>query len=212
VATFGELKAKVADDMLVGAATGAQQIEDAVLAAIKKYESRRFWFTESRTVVFNTVVGQSDYSDIDGWGRIISADYLDVSVGCDGCRFDYETPAYVDWLLSVTSTPTGKPSMWTTFGGILRLYPKPDILYPIRVTGHITFPVLEDDDDENVWTDRDQGFELIRHQARWDLANNTTHDDAMAARAKMAAEEALDDLIAETGRRSARGFVVPVNF
>jgi hypothetical protein len=209
--TFGGLKAKVRDDLLLGPSVRLDQVQDAVLTAIAEYEGRRFWFNEQRTVVFNTVVGQSDYLGDDDWGRIISADYLRIVVNCDGHRIDYETPAYVDERLAFASHQAGsQPAMWTTFGGTLRLYPVPDQVYPVRVTGHITYPVLEADEDTNVWTN--EAFELIRARAKWDLSNNVTHDQNIAQMAGMAEQRALDRLVDETGRRTSRGYIVPVDF
>ena len=146
MATFGALKAKITDDLLVGAAVGQAQIADAVLAAIDAYEARRFWFNESRTVAFNTIIGEFRLRGPDMWGRIITADWLTTTVDCDEHPMYYQTPSQVDYLLHKTHGATNaQPYIWTTYGGVLRVYPRPNIIYPIRVNGLITWPTLVND-------------------------------------------------------------------
>ena len=139
MATLGAMKARIArettrDDLLDNGA-----IAEEITSAINFYRAERFWFNEKRTqLVFNTVVGQTDYgaataADI---AHILRIDYVTASWPGDGAiTVGYCSPLDMEILLSNPPLSAARPYRYSYYEQTLRLYPEPDRIYPVRVAG-----------------------------------------------------------------------------
>lgn len=182
-----------------------------IIAAINFYRSRRFWFTEKDTVVlFNTVVGQSDYAAAAQANipNLISID--SISIFHDG-----ETTALrmIDQLkmeawLNDTGALRGDPSFYSYYGQRLRLYAIPDAVSPVRIAGVIRVAApASDTEPDNPWmTDAE---ELIRMRASGKIYANLMRDPQQAQVARAQEEEALGALMAETSSRMQVNSLIP---
>jgi hypothetical protein len=63
MSTYGEMQTTIADEL--DRSDLASQIQKAIKTAIKKYQRKRFFFNEARSLTFNTVDGQEFYTAAD---------------------------------------------------------------------------------------------------------------------------------------------------
>ena len=63
MSTFGNMMDRIADELDRTDLTS--QIQKAIQTAIDRYERKRFWFNEARSITFNTVDGQEFYTSSD---------------------------------------------------------------------------------------------------------------------------------------------------
>ncbi len=206
--TFAIIKGRIADDIARTDLTN--QISEAVLSAIDHYESERFYFNESRSAVtFSTVVGQIDYANA-------ASSYLQGLVRVDALFLEETnvTPyplsryAFSDFEM-LGPTTSGKPTAFTHRDSI-RLWPKPDAVYPMRVHGVYRITTLSGETDTNAWlTDAE---ELIRSSAKRRLYGHVLRDYEGATAMAMSEQECLARLRVETSMRLGTGKLVPVEF
>lgn len=167
MATYGQLCAKIADDL---ARPGyADQIRAAVQAAIAFYEAEPFAWSEK----ILTLPGAADSDTI---ALVTVTQTLPVrkvrSVRLLSPQLWSLRPAHTDWIEarqdgSIKGDPTHYA--WAGFD-TLRLYPIPHRDYVLRLLADCDQPPLTADGDANFWTT--EGFELIRAHAKADLLAN----------------------------------------
>ena len=187
-------------DELVNESLTAAQVNNAINSAIAHYQRERFYFNESRSETFATVASQEFYGTSDNANipNLSKIDNLTITV--NGNRYPLVNKEW-DWIdrISVTTTATGQPTDYSYYNQQIRLYPIPDAVYTIRISGLIRTTALSADGDTNAWlTD---GEEMIRARAKWDLAMNVIWAQdiaAMSAEVELGAKRALDK---ETVRR-----------
>jgi hypothetical protein len=207
MATLGAMKARIArettrDDLLDNGA-----IAEEITSAINFYRAERFWFNEKRTqLVFNTVVGQTDYgaataADI---AHILRIDYVTASWPGDGAiTVGYCSPLDMEILLSNPPLSAARPYRYSYYEQTLRLYPEPDRIYPVRVAGVFRVnPPATDVEAGNPWMT--EAEELIRSRAKRNLYMNSMIGTEAAQGTAMRAleEEALSRLKRETSSRT----------
>lgn len=207
MATLGAMKARIArettrDDLLDNGA-----IAEEITSAINFYRAERFWFNEKRTqLVFNTVVGQTDYgaataADI---AHILRIDYVTASWPGDGAiTIGYCSPLDMEILLSNPPLSAARPYRYSYYEQTLRLYPEPDRIYPVRVAGVFRVnPPATDVEAGNPWMT--EAEELIRSRAKRNLYMNSMIGTEAAQGTAMRAleEEALSRLKRETSSRT----------
>lgn len=207
MATLGAMKARIArettrDDLLDNGA-----IAEEITSAINFYRAERFWFNEKRTqLVFNTVVGQTDYgaataADI---AHILRIDYVTASWPGDGAiTVGYCSPLDMEILLSNPPLSAARPYRYSYYEQTLRLYPEPDRIYPVRVAGVFRVnPPATDVEAGNPWMT--EAEELIRARAKRNLyMNSMIGTEAVQGTAMRALEEeAFDRLKRETSSRT----------
>ncbi|HYH17880.1 MAG TPA: hypothetical protein VD995_04620 [Azospirillum sp.] len=203
MSTLGQLKARIArklsrDDM-------TDEIADAIQAAIRHYQRRRFTFNEARATTI-TAAG-TEYYDLPS--NLIEIDVLKLA---DGDRTEPLTPRDYAWMDGVSSQPShrGEPSDYAVFAGQLRLYPIPDGVYTLAIAYVKRLPALASDSDGNAWTDDAQ--DLICFRALADLYGSELRDLEMAAAMETAARQILEDLTGDTLARVSTGRLRPTAF
>lgn len=143
----------------------ANQIKLCIQDAVAHYEVERFWFNQFRDRSFATVAGQefygtADHADIP---NVLEFDAVTLSIG--STRWPLTKTGYVqieDWNADASSR--GQPTHCAYWGQQIRLYPVPDNVYPIRLSGLFKLPTLVGDSDQNAWTN--DAEELIRNRAK----------------------------------------------
>ena len=186
----------------------ANQIKLCIQDAVAHYEVERFWFNQFRDRSFATVAGQEfygapDHADIP---HVLEFDALTLSVG--STRWPLNKAGYVqieDWNADASSR--GQPTHYAYWGQQIRLYPVPDNIYPVRLSGLFKLPTLVADGDQNAWTN--DAEELIRNRAKSILYGQYLRDDGNAARAGALEAAAYERLSTTTARRLAAGDIRP---
>lgn len=185
------------------------QIANAISDAIDEYGVERFWFNESRSLTFNTVVSQREYAAADGVPTLITVDRLFVTISGQKRDLDKADPALLE-LWNDTSTPTGQPTTYAILGDTLILYPTPTQVYEIRAVAHYVLPALTDDTQSNAWTT--EAEPLIRRRAKQLLQMEIILDAEGATMTEPLLAKALDDVRVKTSRIKALGRMKPTVF
>lgn len=203
--TYATMRTRILDEYVNEKLTAAQ-VNSAIQSAIAYYQRKRFYFTESRSETFPTVISQEFYGAAAN-ANIPNLSLIDeLTITVNGLRYALRALNWeeIDWI-STTTTSVGAPTDYCYYAQQIRLYPIPDAVYTVRISGLIRFAALSADGDSNAWmTD---GEELIRQRAKWDLATNILHADELALRANAAELIAHNALWDETIRRSALGSI-----
>lgn len=186
-------------------------IRTKIAGAIRHYQSSRFWFNESRSVTFNTVIDQSDYAfGTDIGQEFYTIDGLFLTDGgntyCLG-KCDYRS---LEILLGA-NTISALPISYGYINRGFRLYPYPNAIYPARLTGHIKIAVpATDDTTENEWfTD---AYDLIKARAKSELYAHRWEDANMASIMRTAEKDALSELQSASASKTGTGTIRPTQF
>lgn len=211
--TRGTMKTEIADDMERDVTADGSRILAAISAAIKFYQPKRFFFNESRSVTFSTVAGTDTYDF--GSGEEITTEFyrIDACVLTDGSNNHFLHPRdyrELETLIEASSTQN-RPRNYAYISRALRLYPVPDAVYTVRLTGHarVAEPAA-DDTANNAWFV--EAYELIRCRAKAYLYAHVFPDANMAVIMKQAEAEALSALQSATYDRVGTGQIVPTDF
>lgn len=194
MATLGDLKARIADELLKRNLTA--QISAHISRAIEFYAGRRWWFNTGRMT--GAVVSGSEYSPLPTGTRLIDTVIVGSIILERRDSSDIE-----EWETLAVST--GQPTDYTVEGSNLRLYPRPDAAYGLVINGTFDLPALATDGDSNAWTNDAQ--DLIAARARMTLCRDVLRDPDGAALAASAVNEAETDLQMKTIRRLGTGRV-----
>lgn len=206
MATYLDMINRIGDESL--RSDMADQIKLCIQDAIGHYEVERFWFNQFRDRTFATVAGQelygeTDHSDIP---HVLEFDAVALTVG--STRWPLTKIGYVQlegW--NADASARGQPTHYAYWGRQIRLYPVPDSVYQIRLSGLFKLPALVADSDANAWTE--DAEELVRHRAKAILYGQYLRDDANAARATALELAAVERLSATTARRLSSGDIRP---
>ncbi len=212
MATFGDLKAEISDDIDDPNNEYGSQIASAVLAAIRYCERTQFYFNETREKTFNTVIGQQwyDKDDLADIATLIRIQRAYVTVNGDTTDLLLISPDEIE-VLSDNTAATGEPYGYCVFGQRLRLYPIPNGAYQVRLQlapYRLAMPVA--DGDQTVWTT--EAYDMIKARAKYILAKNTLKDAAIAAEALNDYQDQFQALKAETSSRLGTGRILPTSF
>lgn len=206
MASYLDMITRIGDESLRTDMTN--QIKLCIQDAIAHYEGERFWFNQFRDRTFVTVAGQEFYGAADQFDipNILEFDAVTLSVGFT--RRPLAKAGYVEleeW--NADAATRGQPTHYAYWGQQIRLYPVPDGIYSIRLSGLFKLPLLAGDADQNAWTK--DAEDLIRYRAKSVLYSQYLRDDANAARAAALEARAHERLSATTARRLASGEVRP---
>ncbi len=208
--TFTNLANQIADELgnrtdllspLSDSNLSLSPIENAIASSIAKWEREPFYFNEiynGSTPFFTTVAGQELYTETDS-SAIASSPYiysLHALISANRYPLTKQTWQDIeDW--SVNPAARGQPSDWAYLARTIRLYPIPDRAYPIRASrlrivsnefildqSLLDGPDVLAPSDGNAWTQ--DGYDLIRSEAKLILAEEVLHDDALAQRMRRA--------------------------
>jgi hypothetical protein len=193
--TYLQLQQQIADelgdrqDLLVPLADSAltlSPIKNAIASAIAKWEREPFYFTENYSQnLFNTVAGQEFYTTAAATMIATSPNILKLHIFINANRYPLQirTWQYLEDT-SVNPAVQGQPIDYAYFAEQLRFYPIPMGAYPITISGIGRLAALSADSDANTWTQ--DGYDLIRSEAKLILAEETLMDDDLAGRCRAA--------------------------
>ena len=196
MATLGDLKARIADELLKR--TLPNQIAKAIDAAIERYAGRRWWFNTGR------MVGSPTTPDADGFIALPPGTRLIDSIRVGSTVLELRPPEWMDEWLAL-SPAKGDPFDYSPYGDRIRVYPVPTAPISIVVVGSFDLPALAADSASNAWTNEAQ--DLIVARAKMTLYRDVLRDPEGAALAKVAMDEAESDLMMKTIRRVGTGKV-----
>ena len=191
--TYLLLQSQIADELggrtdllstLSGSGLTLSPIKNAIQSAIAKWERVPFYFNEVYNAsLFSTVINQELYTTAAAAAIATLANIHRLHIaGASRFPLIRQSPAQIDDL--ATSATAAKPTHWSYFSSTIRLYPIPDAIYAIAASYTQRLTALSADADTNVWTQ--DGFDLIRSEAKLILALEVLHDAEMAARMRLA--------------------------
>jgi hypothetical protein len=209
MATFGEIIAQVANDL---ARTNINsEIGDEVNNAIRFYDTKRVWFNEKRDLTFSTVIGQEEYTSAANADipNLIKIDGMFTTLGStDKWVMTPMDAVWREWL--TPPNDPGRPTHYTNYNRVLRLWPVPDAVYTVRVMGWYRLAALSVDADENIWTQ--EASDLVRMSAKRRVLANVVQDYEAAAAVQALEREAWDAVERETILRTGSGQICPTAF
>jgi hypothetical protein len=206
--TLLDLKNRIASDLTRDDLTS--QIANVVTDTIKFYARERFWFNQTRTLTFNTVIGQQAYgaTDLAAIPNIIRIDALFLPQNQSIYPLDRTEPDDFE-VISGGMTGGGKPTAYTFIDNTILLWPNPTAVYPMRLHAFYKLPDAADG-DTNAWTD--DAEELVRSHAKMLLYMDVLEDDQNAQRMATKIPVLLDGLRSETSARMATGRIKGTEF
>ena len=178
----------------------AARIPNAIQAAIRYYESERFWFTEGESTA-STVINQQSYAMPTDF---LEPDVLTITFTVDNIRFTLKRRPWT-WMRLHLIDPdtTSRPRDWSYFADQIWLYPIPDQVYTLTLSYLKRLAALSAFADTNDWMVH--GEELIRTRAEWDLMFHVAKDYVAAAAYETAVKNALFNLRGKSEQKIATG-------
>lgn len=196
--TLADMKASIAAEIY------RDDLTDAIAAeigrAITFYQHKRFFFNETRLIVFNLVAGQQLYGAAaePRIPNLLQIDYVQVTQNGRPLPLEMTDAETMDlW----EGTPaSGAPSRYCYFERQIRVHPTPNLAYPMRISAVVRAPApATDTEADNVWLN--EAEELIRCRAKRNLYLHHLADQAMGGIMKAAEDEALQALTIESAGR-----------
>ncbi len=170
------------------------QVQKAINRAIKKYSSKRFWFTEAESD-FTTTQGQWVYNTTDIPDDIREIYYMRITVNNVYYQVFPRSQEYV--VNANVNNNQGQPVDYAWFNKEISFYPVPQDEYEIKLYYFKEYDELTLPTDTNDFTTIPEAEELIENEAlRW-LYKKIILDMPMANEYKQAAFEAkkiLDEI------------------
>lgn len=200
---FSKLIANVKKDLRAteGARLSDEDIREAINDAILEYEAERFHFNEG-TRELDTVPGQQSYDLPAGVLEIDEIQYDHASR-----RYRLVQVHYREWTkLSYSATSVVGPAYrYAQFGEKLHLYPIPNQVDTLIISGVMRLDPspLDDPNQTNGWTN--EARRLVRARAAWDLSLSRLHNGDMAALYEAATVSALANLRHRTNQLVSTG-------
>lgn len=200
--TYLDMVNRIADESLRADMT--PQIKLCIQEAIAHHEVDRYWFNAFRDRTFNTVAGREFYGGADQVDIPSILEFDAVTLGIASQQRTLLRATYAeleDW--NADGGSRGQPTHYAYWGQTLRLYPVPEAIYAVRLSGLFKLPPLVADGDQNAWTI--EAEDLIRYRAKSIFYSQYLRDDANAARAAALEGAARERLATTTARRLAGG-------
>jgi len=207
MSTFSVLAAKIADDLARSDLT--DQINAAILEAIRFYEGERFSFNEAnnRTVTLSSSVTYIEFSALPE--RFIEIDRVRLALG-SGSYYDLEQRSYVDLMYGQDAQATGQPIEWGIYADRLQFDTEANQNYTLVLDGLKSLGNTA----SNTYTVSSSvswftaGQDLIRAAAKRSVYAHVIKDMEQAVIASQAEALALNMLKGKASQRGA-GYVVP---
>lgn len=212
MATLGELRSRIVlecvrDDLTDAPSSDAtaastDTLDNAIKRAIEFYADQRFFFNEDRVVT--ATVAANEYVTLPTGLRFL--DTLSVTVGSNRYPLHMRSYEVLERWLGYGPT-NGQPTDFTISDTQARLYPAPNIVYPLTWMGVFDVPALDyaDDSSSNAWTT--YGEDLIAARSKMTLMRDVFRDAEGAALAGVAEQQALTSLRSGTYRKLSVGAV-----
>lgn len=188
-------------DTSTAAATDIEgRIQEAILSAIKFYESSRFYFNQT-TGTFSTVAAQEYYSstDLADIPNLITIDSMKLTLSDGTSKQDIDAVPFETMDASQNGLVTGDPEYFAYYKQQIRLYPIPTAVRTVTMSYHYRLTALSAASDSNAWTD--DAEDLIRNRAASEIWDKIVKEYAAADRCRIWEKQALDGLKEETRLR-----------
>ena len=199
MSTYADMQARIANELARADLT--DEIKLAIQDAIADYERQRFYFNEDRLVPsFTTVIGQEFYTitddpDIDTMPHL---DSVTLYAFLSRYTLEYINPQQME-TISISTQWTAMPVNYTYYNKQIRLYPIPNMAYPVYLSGTVRFTRPSADADAGPWMN--EAEQLIRYAAKKKIALDVTRDMGVAQVAAKNEADALAFLRGETAQR-----------
>jgi len=211
MSTFGTMQDRIEDEIRDTSIN--TQVQRAIQSAISHWKAQPFWFNYTYDRTFNTVDGTDDYSD-STVTDMVTIDFATVTASdVPPAEMKLISPRDLEVLkTSVLSTYEAQPQYLARIVNSVRLFPTPDAVYTITMTGVENLGTLSADADTNAWMTF--GEELIRARAKYiiyrDIKAAPAGPDAQAA--LLSEREAFHRLLKETSDRAVSIQITPYGF
>lgn len=239
---YGTMQRQIADELgdnqallapLSDSTLTLSPIQNAIQQGIAKWERERFYFNElliqtplNGSYPWFTSNGQEYYGDnttpqswlTPAFSSVAYIQKMWVLINSNRYEISMRTSPYLIGV-SVNPAVSGYPTDCSITAEMAGFYPIPDGTYPIGIIGTMRFSDLVADEDTNAWTQ--DGYDLIRTEAKLQIARDVINDQEAYQAAKIALygdPEISGDrgfvsaLKGETTRRIGRSRVVPTYF
>lgn len=200
MATLSELINAVCDDLNRDDLTA--QCSDAVVMAIRHFDSKRWWFSEG-SATFTTTSTTSAYPLATDFRDM---DYMEVSLPGDNWQEVKETDFPTIRQMLQGQTVTGYPDKFAIYDQAVHLAYQPNDAYQVRYYYTKTLADLTAA-GSNAWTTDCR--ELIQARAAKRVALTTLHDAELASMFAPVEDEAYRRLLDENDRRTSSGKTTP---
>lgn len=195
--TFSELKTRIikeaGDNTTSGQAAYFELIGNAIVSAIKFYESSKLWFLEERDTL--TLTSGLDYTALPDDFRAAIELRVKVNGSWRGYNQGFSAISYQELIdQNINTTNTGCPSKYAFFADSIYFDRVADQNYDIDISyikGDVTYP--ESDSDISVWFD--EGEDLIRYKALEMFYRDSRDAEEKAAYYKQAASDTYINLV-----------------
>lgn len=200
MATLGDMRTRIADELQIDVTTYAVEIDRAIFSSIKKYDDRDFWFLEAApaTVLFTATSVYSLTTLIPDRSEI-KAIRLELSPGL-GTMYMKTQEEIID--LEFDEDFTGQPSYWAIHHDSLMIRPTPQRTFTAQVWHSLRASMTASASASSVWTN--EGEELIRLCSEVDIMEMRIKDFEGAGRLRMRMVEVMDALDAKTVTRTSK--------
>jgi hypothetical protein len=209
MATLGDLKTRIisettrddlADDL-------AAQFQTLIARSIDQYANERWWFNETRQVVFAAPGVQT--IPYPAGARVIDGFYLELNGGVT--RWPIRLISIDELEALAQPYVLGQPTDYVIRGDLVYLWPIPSQAWQLAwdLISDVTPPLVADT-DSNFWTN--QGQDLITAQVKLRLYRDFLSANATDPRLTLASAQedaAYSRLRAESTRRTATGRLQP---
>lgn len=196
MATYADLKTRIKSELdredMDAAEDSVDDLTRHILAAVRFYQARRFWFLQKPAKSAVTVASQNYVARPTDMAQI---DRISIpALGYELEKIDIEDLEALD----EPSGQEGQPVYWaegdgaTTGAAQLRLWPTPNAVYTLKLSGTAAVTALSADADSNVWTNEAQ--DLIAARACRTISKDVFKDFEAAEGFAVAEEEALSAL------------------
>jgi hypothetical protein len=198
--TLAVMRARIARE--VRRSNISAQIDDAIMDAIDVHNSDRFWFNESRDVVFYTENMKEFYTKLDVplLGQLMKIDFVFLYVANTPFELQ-QSPQIRLESASQNGTMSGQPGEFGWYDETLRLYPIPAGVWKVRAGIVENRPApASDTETDNVWMN--EAERLIRSRAKLELAQHVIYDSALEQRMTSAVSDAFANMKTLTTRKT----------
>lgn len=167
-------------------------VRHAIRGAIGFWQRERFAFNDG-ILEFPTIAGKAGYggADLAGLNVMLAIDTA-VAIDDGGTVWALRNVPLASLEVLGDQNQSGQPAYFAKFSEGYRLYPIPDGVYTIRLTGHVRLAAPATDADTNAWVD--EAYDLIASYAKRYLALHRLKDPSLKAAMDTAVSEASNSL------------------
>jgi len=207
---YGTMQTRIADELHRSDLTS--QIKLSIQDAIEHYQEERFWFNEDRSTTFSTVDGQEFYTVTDA-ANIPLISEIDTARITITTNWNYPLSARTYEQIDMWQSNDNfkaHPTDYARYNKTLRLYPIPNGIYTVRLSGTLIPTTVSDSTSTNFWfTDAER---LIRSHAKWDLYMHQIYSEGDAARMERVESRYYAEFASKNTNRLATGRIRPSRF